>query len=83
MTFELKNFKSVKVENNELIFEWDTSDGSAVSKMAFPIGNIATLGIEPKPKTKEDNDDCQNKEGLHRKVGRRKKPVKADNESQG
>ena len=58
MAFELNNIKSIKVEDGKLIFEWDVEDGIPVSTMAFHINNIGMIGINPKTKTKEDNDDC-------------------------
>ena len=47
MEYELKNFKSIKIENGELIIEWDKNIGCATS-MSFNLDDIKAIGIDLK-----------------------------------
>lgn len=54
-TYELKNMKEIKIEDNELILIWNKNDYCA-TQMRFCLEDILALGVELKPKKEKDNE---------------------------
>lgn len=52
MNYEMKNFKKISIENNELIIEWEKGEACA-TKMAFALDDIEKIGIDLKLTVKE------------------------------